>query len=150
MEAEILCLDRKIEELKLKLYYEQRQTQERTLARQSHVRQSSLPLRHDLHQRSLTHCYQRSTLDTVSTTHSRLSFSYAPDFLDATSSGGFTGKLFLISNLLLKMHNSTREGHQKYTCLKTINKNECSNFTHGHGFGGQIDMMEYQGCRMAE
>lgn len=98
VEAEILCLDRQIEELKLKLYYEQRQTQEmteqkRTLARQNHVRHSSLPLRHDLHQRSLSHHYQRSTLDTVSSTHhSRLSFSYAPDFVDATSSGGFTGK----------------------------------------------------------
>ncbi|KAG2309363.1 hypothetical protein Bca52824_029111 [Brassica carinata] len=96
VEAEILCLDRKIEELKLKLCYEQRQTQElteqkRTLARQNHVRRKSLaPLRHDLHQRSFSHHYQRSALDTVSSTHSRLSFSYAPDFLDATSSGGFT------------------------------------------------------------
>ncbi|KFK36857.1 hypothetical protein AALP_AA4G180700 [Arabis alpina] len=96
VEAEILCLDRKIEELKLKLYYEQRQTQEineqkRTLARQNHARHNSLPLRHDLHQRSLSHHYQHSTLDTVTSTHhSRLSFSYAPDFEDATSSGGFT------------------------------------------------------------
>ncbi|VVB02754.1 unnamed protein product [Arabis nemorensis] len=96
VEAEILCLDRKVEELKLKLYYEQRQTQEmteqrRTLARQNHVRHSSLPLRHDLHQRSLSHHYPRSTLDTNSSTHhSRLSFSCAPEFLDATSSSGFT------------------------------------------------------------
>ncbi|XP_020884842.1 uncharacterized protein LOC9315878 isoform X1 [Arabidopsis lyrata subsp. lyrata] len=106
VEAEILCLDRKIEELKLKLYYEQRQTQEmqlteqkRTLARQSHVRQSTLPLRHDLHQRSLSHCYQRSTLDTASTTHSRLSFSYAPDFLDTTSSGCFTDEFDAVSRM---------------------------------------------------
>ncbi|KAL1217784.1 hypothetical protein V5N11_009558 [Cardamine amara subsp. amara] len=104
VEAEILCLDRKIEELKLKLYYEQRQTQEmteqkRTLARQNHVRHNSLPLRHDLHQRSLSHHYQRSTLDTASSTHSRLSFSYAPDFLDATSSSGFTDEFDRVSRM---------------------------------------------------
>lgn len=81
--------------------------QKRTLARQSNVRQSTLPLRHDLHQRSFSHCYQRSTLDAVSSTHSRLSFSYAPDFLDATSSGGFTGKYkLLIPNVLYKLHMS--------------------------------------------
>ncbi|WZY90759.1 hypothetical protein YC2023_047494 [Brassica napus] len=101
VEAEILCLDRKIEELKLKLCYEQRQTQElteqkRTLARQNHVRRKSLQLRHDLQQRSFSHHYQRSALDTVSSTHSRLSFSYAPDFLDATSSGGFTDSSFYL------------------------------------------------------
>ncbi|XP_023640692.1 uncharacterized protein LOC17889332 isoform X2 [Capsella rubella] len=108
VDAEIQCLDRKIEELKLKIYYEQRQRhdmhlhmteQKRTLARQSHVRQSTLPLRHDLHQRSLSHCYQHSTLDAVSSTHSRLSFSYAPDFLDATSSGGFTDEFDGVSRM---------------------------------------------------
>lgn len=106
MEAEILCLDRKIEELKLKLYYEQRQTQQmaeqkRTLVRQNHVRHNSLPLRHDLHQRSLSHHYQRSTLDTTSSSHSRLSFSYAPDFLDSTSSGGFAGNLVVACSVRL-------------------------------------------------
>ncbi|CAN8317329.1 unnamed protein product [Cochlearia groenlandica] len=97
VEAEILCLDRQIEELKLKLCYEQRQTQEineqkRTLTRQNHVRCSSLPLRQDLHQRSLSHYYQHSTLDSVSSSsHSRLSFSYVPDFLDATYSEEYDG-----------------------------------------------------------
>lgn len=154
VEAEILCLDRKIEELKLKLYYEQRQTQEmqlqmteqkRTLARQSHVRQTTLPLRHDLHQRSLSHCYQRSTLDTASTTHSRLSFSYAPDFLDATSSGCFTGKVVAYSECF------------PISCTISIHvpkpgkKYECSHFTdQGHGFGGQMNLMEYRGCRWVE
>ncbi|XP_010554611.1 PREDICTED: uncharacterized protein LOC104824281 isoform X2 [Tarenaya hassleriana] len=104
VEAEILRLDRQIQELKLDLYQEQIQNQEmqmslvseqqeqrRVLTRQNHVR-------HDLHHRSMSQYYRRAPRDSASA-HSRFSFAYASsDFFNATSTG-FTDELDKLSRM---------------------------------------------------